>query len=108
MTGIFNWYDPKPNKEEKLAVEEPPPPPYLLEFFAYSHLPPSLQRVSAPFCVLAHQLAKTPSFNPEMNEALRKLLEAKDCAVRAVLMEADRQKVEVIVRNSGAGGGATQ
>jgi hypothetical protein len=57
----------------------------LLQFFAYDHLPASLGAVSAPFCVLAHRLVEELPRNPERTVALRKLLEAKDCAVRARL-----------------------
>lgn len=56
----------------------------LLQFFAYAHLPPHLQEVSKPFGELANHLLTLPR-NPERTVALRKLLEAKDCAVRAVL-----------------------
>jgi hypothetical protein len=59
----------------------------LLQFFAYAHLPSHLQTVSMPFGELADQLAKTLPDNPEKTVALRKLLEAKDCAVRAVLFK---------------------
>lgn len=54
----------------------------LLDFFEYKHLPDSLQMVSEPFCTLAHTVASTLE-GPEVTVALRKLLEAKDCAVRA-------------------------
>jgi len=56
----------------------------MMQFFAYEHLPPALQEVSRPFCDLATIVASVPR-NPERTVALRKLLEAKDCAVRAVL-----------------------
>ena len=70
---------------------------HILQFFAYSHLPPPLQMVSKPFCDLAHSMADEGSGiagidttfplprNPERTVALRKLLEAKDAAVRAFL-----------------------
>lgn len=58
---------------------------YLLQFFAYEHLPAHLQPASKPFHDLARQLAETLPKNPESTTALRKLLEAKDCAVRSVL-----------------------
>lgn len=61
----------------------------LLQFFAYEHLPPYLQAISKPFADLAHSLVATLNRNPERTVALRKLLEAKDCAVRAVLFKAD-------------------
>ena len=62
---------------------------YLLQFFAYSHLPEHLQAVSKPFGELAAQLVETLPRNPERTVALRKLLEAKDCAVRALLFKGE-------------------
>lgn len=59
---------------------------YLMQFFAWAHLPPHLQSVSKPFGELAESLLMLPD-NPERTTALRKLLEAKDCAVRAVLFK---------------------
>jgi hypothetical protein len=60
-------------------------PEFLEQFFAYRHLPPHLQDVSKPFGDLAMQIIETLPQNPERTVALRKLLEAKDCAVRAKL-----------------------
>lgn len=69
----------------------------LLEFFEYEHLPPHLQQVSKHFHWLAWALVGQapvgPSSThkqialsgPELTVALRKLLEAKDCAVRAAI-----------------------
>jgi hypothetical protein len=57
----------------------------LLQFFEYGHLPEKLRVVSQPFGELAQRLIETCPRNPERTVALRKLLEAKDCAVRAVL-----------------------
>lgn len=59
----------------------------LLQFFAYEHLPAHLQAVSKPFGDVARELAATLPANAESTTALRKLLEAKDCAVRAVLFK---------------------
>jgi hypothetical protein len=56
----------------------------LLRFFEYDHLPPHLQKISQPFHELAHSLIGGLE-GPELTVALRKLLEAKDCAVRAAL-----------------------
>ena len=58
---------------------------YMAQFFKYDHLPPELQAVSKPFCELAAQLIDRLPSNPERSVALRKLLEAKDAAVRAKL-----------------------
>jgi len=56
-------------------------------FFKYGHLPVSLQHVSKPFCELAEAVVATLPRNPERTVALRKLLEAKDAAVRAHMFE---------------------
>ena len=72
-------------------------PEHILQFFAYEHLPPHLQAVSKPFCDLARTLVADGEMpagtavqfplprNPERTVALRKLLEAKDAAVRALV-----------------------
>lgn len=60
----------------------------MLQFFAYEHLPSHLQIVSKPFGDLARQMCETLPTNPERTAGLRKLLEAKDCAVRALLFKA--------------------
>lgn len=54
----------------------------VLKFFEYDHLPYNLQDVSRPFQELAQRVAQGPE-NAETTVALRKLLEAKDAAVRA-------------------------
>ena len=64
-------------------------PDRLLQFFAYQHLPPHLAEVSKPFSDLAHEIVEKLPANPERTVALRKLLEAKDCAVRAVLYKGE-------------------
>jgi hypothetical protein len=58
---------------------------HVLAFFAYGHLPERLQAVSRPFAELADQVANRAPDNQETTVALRKLLEAKDAAVRATL-----------------------
>ena len=58
----------------------------ILEHFKYEHLPLHLQVVSRPVCELAHVMAETQNLDgPELTAGLRKLLEAKDCFVRAAL-----------------------
>lgn len=66
------------------------PPPMdetqeLLQFFDYSHLKDELQTVSRPFCDIAKWVVDNIPRNRERTVALRKLLEAKDAAVRAKL-----------------------
>jgi hypothetical protein len=58
---------------------------HVLQFFAHAHLPQHLAAVSRPFCELAVWIVATLPRNPERTVALRKLLEAKDAAVRASL-----------------------
>lgn len=58
---------------------------HVLKFFAYTHLPERLQEISKPFGDLAQQVAERAPQNQETTVALRKLLEAKDAAVRAAL-----------------------
>jgi hypothetical protein len=55
----------------------------MLKFFAYEHLRPDLQLYSAPFSSLAHYVVRHLPASPERTVVLRKLLEAKDAAVRA-------------------------
>lgn len=66
-------------------------PDHIIQFFAYEHLPPHLQRISKPFCDLARNIVAEDQNvsalprNPERTVCLRKLLEAKDAAVRCAL-----------------------
>jgi hypothetical protein len=59
--------------------------PPILRYFTYQHLPPHLSCVSQPFAELAIQILTVTAPGPEQSVALRKLLEAKDAAVRAAL-----------------------
>lgn len=74
-------------------------PEFLLQFFTYDHLPVHLQAISKPFCDLAYAIVYGDNHpntgtvtigsalprNPERTVTLRKLLEAKDAAVRTVV-----------------------
>ena len=55
----------------------------ILRYFHFAHLPAGLQPASRPFCELALHIVTTLPRNAERTVALRKLLEAKDAAVRA-------------------------
>jgi hypothetical protein len=61
------------------------PVEHIMQFFAHAHLPPHLAAISAPFGKLADDIIATCPRNPERDVALRKLLEAKDAAVRALV-----------------------
>lgn len=61
----------------------------IMQFFRYEHLPPHLQEIAKHFAYLARELVyegKLPR-NAERSVMLRKLLEAKDAAVRAAVAE---------------------
>lgn len=62
---------------------------HILQFFSFEHLPLHLQEVSRPFSEMADRIVNTLPRNPERTVALRKLLEAKDAAVRALLAKAE-------------------
>jgi len=57
----------------------------ILQFFAFEHLPEKLAAISKPFGELAATIVDTCPRNAERSVALRKLLEAKDAAVRAAI-----------------------
>ena len=60
-------------------------PDRMLKWFRYAHLPEHLQPVSRQFGDLAATICETIEPGPERTVALRKLLECKDAAVRAVV-----------------------
>lgn len=57
----------------------------IMKFFEFEHLPEHLRRVSRPFGELADEMFRDMPDCPEKDAGLRKLLEAKDCMVRAAL-----------------------
>lgn len=57
----------------------------IMRYFAYAHLPEKLQAVSAPIGELANKMDRELPDGPEKSAGLRKLLEAKDCLVRALV-----------------------
>lgn len=64
---------------------------HIMQFFNYSHLPEGpVQECGRMFCKLADQVVDNVPRNPERTVALRKLLEAKDAAVRALIAKEDR------------------
>ena len=62
-------------------------PSTTFKWFSFEHLPPKLQEVSKPFYELAKQMEDSLPDGPEKSAGMRKLLEAKDCMVRAKLEE---------------------
>ena len=63
-------------------------PSTTIQFFEYAHLPEHLQAVSRAVYDLAHRMEDALPDGPEKSAGMRKLLEAKDCFVRAALPQA--------------------
>lgn len=63
-----------------LSSKEP-----LLQLFTFAHLPDPLRGRSRKFAEVALWLVESTPKNPERAVALRKLREAKDCAVTAMI-----------------------
>lgn len=60
-------------------------PSHILRYFSYKHLPAHLQSISQAFYTLADEMDASLPDCAEKSSGLRKLLEAKDCMVRAAL-----------------------
>lgn len=79
-----------PSHVERKAIEESfegrhPSTQHMAKQFNYGHLPPFLQAISGPIHDLAMDMVNGLEDGPELTAGLRKLLEAKDCFVRARL-----------------------
>lgn len=57
------------------------------KYFGYQHLPLALQEISKPLSELADLMETVLPDCAEKSAGMRKLLEAKDCFVRAKLEE---------------------
>lgn len=57
----------------------------IIKYFDYEHLPEKLKKVSKPIGDLARGMDSDLPEGAEKSAGLRKLLEAKDCLVRAAL-----------------------
>jgi hypothetical protein len=61
-------------------------PNAIMKYFDYEHLPEGqLRQTSAIFSIIAWDMENILENSPEKSAGLRKLLEAKDCFVRAAL-----------------------
>ena len=70
---------------ETVSIPDPPPENEIMKFFEFKHLKPRMIEVSKPICELAKEMDYKIPNSAEKTSGLRKLLEAKDCLVRAVL-----------------------
>lgn len=87
---MAGWIRPKPGDQCRGAVRDDlmscPSYERVLRYFTFTHLPPHLAEVSRACHDLAHLMVQTlPPNHAEVTAGLRKLLEAKDCFVRAAL-----------------------
>ncbi len=57
----------------------------IMNFFEYTHLPPRIKEVSKSIAEVANLMNDAIPQSEEKSVGLRKLLEAKDCFVRASL-----------------------
>ena len=60
-------------------------PTTVAKYFAYEHLKGNLREVSEEVAKLAAKMEEKLPDGPEKSAGMRKLLEAKDCFVRAML-----------------------
>jgi len=60
-------------------------PSTTFKYFSFDHLPEKLRKVAEPMFQLAKQMEETLPDGAEKSAGMRKLLEAKDCFVRAKL-----------------------
>ena len=67
-----------------VEIKEYKPSP-IMKYFVFGHLPEKLQVISKPIGELAQLMDETLPDGAEKSAGLRKLLEAKDCLVRANL-----------------------
>lgn len=58
---------------------------HVMQFFSFGHLPDKLRAIAEPCATLASEMVARLDDGPELTAGLRKLLEAKDCFVRAAL-----------------------
>jgi hypothetical protein len=65
----------------------------LMRWFEHGHLAGPLQPIVQTFGALAAQLVENLADDPELTACLRKLIEAKDCAVRAAIATAGHAPV---------------
>lgn len=68
-------------------ISRNPATAHFAPLFAFDHLPPHLKRISQPFSEMAEDMVDLLPDGPELSAGLRKLLEAKDCMVRARVLQ---------------------
>jgi len=62
---------------------------YLTQFFEFRNLQTEQQTIAQPFAMLVQNILELPD-NPERTTCLRKILEARDCALRAKIFKIEK------------------
>lgn len=65
-----------------------------ISWFQFTHLPLELKEVAEPCADLAHMMLDNVMYSEQLEVGLQKLLEAKDCFVRARLYELNESRNE--------------
>lgn len=103
LWGKGDTLDEALEKLRELVLEHSPDSEYLrtdmckvpmLTFFAYEHLPPHLREISKHFHDLAVRMVTDLPQNFELDHALHRLVEAKDCAVRAKILQQEEERLQ--------------
>ena len=89
LDALGGWLPRRPWLHRPAARIEPyldwaDPGEQLLKFFSYGHLPRDAQPLFEGFLSLASDIVGMAPGGPERTAAIRKLLEARDCIMRAV------------------------
>lgn len=74
-----------PSTLQELVADRHPSTQHFAPLFAFEHLPEHLRTISEACHDLACEMVTRLPDGPELSTGLRKLLEAKDCFVRAAL-----------------------
>lgn len=77
--------DSRVTQEDVNKIARHPSTVSIMKYFEWKHLPEKLQPVSYSCAMLAEDMMRRIPDGPELTAGLRKLLEAKDCFVRASL-----------------------
>lgn len=85
FTNYISWSPKEVFEDGYLETVDDQKENGIIRYFAYKHLPAALQVISKPIGIVAKVMESVLPEGAEKSAGLRKLLEAKDCFVRAAL-----------------------
>lgn len=91
----LNWLPKKEESETETEAQDEVEEDEILMFFEYKHLKEELQTVSKLYFEMAHDISGAFVDSDEKKACLRKLLESKDAAVRAAIIDMKRRHKDV-------------